>query len=175
MKERLKVNIGRILCWLMPKKHNQLRRNFTIPSAAGDKSYRLTARLMRSAILEKALEKNNGTESIHQDFWREQQPSQWYEQTADRFVSTHQPVIFPIAESIIPLLQEKGIKKVVEFGCGNGTWLAHLKDHWPIDEFIGVDISEQQIQQCRESYPDIQFIASDIINWMEGFGISFSG
>lgn len=170
MKERIKVVVGEILCRLMPEKHQRLRKNFTIPSAAGDTHYGLSERLMRAFILQRELEKKSSTEEIHQDFWREQQPSQWYEETADRFESTHQPIIFPIAQTVLPWLERKSISRVVEFGCGNGTWLAHLKKHWPADKYIGVDISETQIDQCRDAYPDIQFSADDILAWMEANG-----
>lgn len=167
MKERVKVLLGYFLCLLMPGKKSDLLQQFTIPAVTEASPYGLAARLMRSYILQQQLAESNGTENVHREFWREQKPSQWYEKTADRFESTHQPVIFPLAKTVQPWLEKKQINSVVEFGCGNGAWLAHLKKHWRIDEFIGVDISENQINQCREIYPDIQFNAQDILAWMK--------
>jgi len=167
MKELVKALIGRILCRLMPEKHEYLRRNFTIPSVVGDNDYGVFERLMRSAILKQAWQEKNGTESIHQNFWRDQRPSQWYDQTADRFESIHEPIIFPFAELVTPLLRKKAIEQVVEFGCGNGAWMAHLKNHWPIEKFMGIDISKEQIELCRQNFPYMQFSASEILTWME--------
>ena len=56
------------------------------------------------------------------------------------------------AETINHLLQDNAIRSVIEIGCGDGDQLALLA----CNEYVGVDISEQVLEQCRVRFRDDQ-------------------
>tara|TARA_B100001559_G_C16467204_1_gene607157 strand:+ start:544 stop:1125 length:582 start_codon:yes stop_codon:yes gene_type:complete len=55
------------------------------------------------------------------------------------------------AEFINTFINDKNIKSMIEFGSGDGNQMEHFK----IDNYIGVDISEYIINICKQKYKDI--------------------
>jgi 2-polyprenyl-3-methyl-5-hydroxy-6-metoxy-1,4-benzoquinol methylase len=51
--------------------------------------------------------------------------------------------------------------KVLEFGCGNGTSSAVIRNHGLV---VGVDINGEKINEAKQNYSDISFIQSDVLN-----------
>ncbi len=49
------------------------------------------------------------------------------------------------------LFVEHGIRSVIEFGCGDGNQLALLQ----VEDYLGVDVSEQALARCRERYAGV--------------------
>ena len=57
-----------------------------------------------------------------------------------------------------------GIKKVLDAGCGDGTYTAELKSRLPHIHFTGFDPAEVAVQEAARRYPDCSFIVGDILN-----------
>jgi len=55
------------------------------------------------------------------------------------------------AKFINAFVNEKNIKSIIEFGSGDGNQMEHFK----IENYIGVDISEYIINICQQKYKDI--------------------
>jgi len=55
------------------------------------------------------------------------------------------------AKFINTFVNEKNIKSIIEFGSGDGNQM----EHFEIDNYIGVDISEHIINTCKQKYKDI--------------------
>lgn len=163
-------SLGKLFSVIFPEKRSRIENAFTIPSLTQSSHDGFVDRCIRKYVLHSQLAVNGSanTESLHQKFWQAQKPEQWFEQTADRLESIHKPIIEPHIHKIIPELDALKIKTVVELGCGNGAWLAHLKTVLTEqEEFIGIDISSKQIEQNQGQYPEITFHASDLLQWVK--------
>lgn len=55
------------------------------------------------------------------------------------------------AKFINTFVNEKNIKSIIEFGSGDGNQM----EHFEVDNYIGLDISEQVINTCKQKYKDI--------------------
>lgn len=55
------------------------------------------------------------------------------------------------AKFINTFVNDKNIKSIIEFGSGDGNQM----EHFEIDNYIGVDISEYIINICKQKYKDI--------------------
>jgi SAM-dependent methyltransferase len=65
------------------------------------------------------------------------------------------------AEFVNFMIQNYGIGTMVDYGCGNGDMLAHIRGEWLPDEhvtYVGTDISLEAIKQVRSRFPDLYFI-----------------
>ena len=49
--------------------------------------------------------------------------------------------------------------RVLDFGCGSGRWAETLSAYG--DDYVGVDISDEMVADCRSRYPAMQFEAMD--------------
>ena len=69
-------------------------------------------------------------------------------------------------ESIFSLLKEKGLKpndKVLELGCGIGTFTSLIIPYLKQGEVLALDISDKSIEIAKQTYesPNTDFIAAD--------------
>lgn len=55
-------------------------------------------------------------------------------------------------------------KKILEIGCGQGNGLNVLKNKFPKNNFIGVDLSPENINIGKTRYPDVEFSVDDAEN-----------
>ena len=56
-------------------------------------------------------------------------------------------------------------KKILDLGCGTGTWLRYLVELGAAPEnCTGIDISEQRIQKARVKNGSINYLATDGVN-----------
>ena len=63
-------------------------------------------------------------------------------------------------------IKEKGIKKVFDYGCGDGRQSKYIE----ADEYIGVELSETALRRCKELNPDKKFYpAKDIVPVLREF------
>ncbi len=162
--------LGKFFSVLFPDKKRQLENSFTISTFGQSSCESFVDRCIRRSILDTQLASNGSTntELLHQKFWQHQKPEQWFDQTADRLESIHKPIIEPHLHKTLPELQALKIKTVVELGCGNGAWLAHLKTVLTEQEkFVGIDISSEQIEQNQKRYPELDFHSSDLLGWVK--------
>lgn len=59
--------------------------------------------------------------------------------------------------------------KIVDFGCGTGELLRYLLSERSYSgEYIGIDISEEQLALARKKFPDVRFVHKDVLQ--EGLG-----
>lgn len=60
-----------------------------------------------------------------------------------------------IEEDII----RSGAKRIIDIGCGVGSWVLRIAAHFPDVEVVGIDFSEQQIKRAKkllEKYPKLK-------------------
>jgi SAM-dependent methyltransferase len=54
------------------------------------------------------------------------------------------------AHVINQFIRERGIRSIVEFGCGDGNQLASIE----VEQYIGLDVSKNAVQRCVERHGD---------------------
>ncbi len=55
--------------------------------------------------------------------------------------------------------------RIVDLGCGPGNSTEQLHRRWPESDITGVDNSPEMLAQARSTYPDWQWVLSDIEGW----------
>lgn len=66
---------------------------------------------------------------------------------------------------VSPIEQELTIRKdfkVLDVGCGSGTWLLELSENYPLTNFVGVDKISKFPKDFSQN--NLQFITGDILN-----------
>lgn len=53
------------------------------------------------------------------------------------------------------------VTAVLDVGCGLGATTRQVKERWPAAGVIGINISEAQVEHCRQSAPDCEFLQMD--------------
>lgn len=74
-----------------------------------------------------------------------------------------------IIDALEEVMQEKDFDRLYEIGCGHGQVLEYLVNRLSsMEEFIGIDISEEQIKKNRVQYsdPKMKFHAADATKWV---------
>lgn len=61
-------------------------------------------------------------------------------------------------------LSLKGIKSVLDLGCGNGYFLDKLRTIWELPVAVGVDINHDAIEFARQEFPNVGAIQSDLFD-----------
>ena len=64
-------------------------------------------------------------------------------------------------------LRQYGLRNIVEMGCGLGAFTDYLQTAVPDCIITGMDISETAIAKAKKSYPDINFIKGEILEFSE--------
>ncbi len=173
MKEQIKNIIGNVLLTLFPKKAASLeKRGLTII----DPKFNIIERQMRTAILKKAVSKNNFDKlsKIHNDYWVNQgiDVFSWNNSFTANFL--------PNCTFLLDIVKEKFFKNeiqfdtLVEIGTGNGDVLHYLETNFPkLDKFIGLDLSTEQIKINQERYKEnlrLKFVNTDALEWVKKEG-----
>ncbi len=70
------------------------------------------------------------------------------------------------AERLIALVRGKAVDRIVDVGCGTGTYTARLRAEFPHADITAVDISPEMIAMARARLPDsgVEFIVADARN-----------
>ena len=74
-----------------------------------------------------------------------------------------------IIDALEKVIEGKDFARLYEIGCGHGQVLEYLTGRLKsIGEFIGIDISDEQIRKNRDSFkqPNITFHAADAVKWI---------
>lgn len=53
------------------------------------------------------------------------------------------------------------VDAVLDFGCGIGRSIPHLRELFPTAEIVGCDLSHDSLAVARQQYPDCRFVAMD--------------
>lgn len=67
-----------------------------------------------------------------------------------------------IAAAIVDLVQELGIRSVLDVACGDGYWMPDLPG------YVGIDVSPTAIAKARLRHPDRHYVESDIRDVLTG-------
>jgi SAM-dependent methyltransferase len=93
----------------------------------------------------------------------------WYDANADQYADTRvgipliESVVWPGVQSLLPTLTDK---RVLDAGCGDGTYTARLAQQGA--EVIGVDASKELLKIARAEYGDeIEFHHADLRDPLE--------
>lgn len=164
----LKYFAGASLARLFPAKLKIMREAFTLPRFGTHAGGGRVDRLIRYYVGEKARRHPGELESLHKTFWRLQASSNWYAAAAQRSQHERVSLFSHAVERCTPIIRERQIKQVCEFGSGDGQWLDFLSQQWrEPTEFIGIDLSENQTRANRERYPNLRFECADLTLWVQ--------
>ncbi|MEJ0099911.1 MAG: class I SAM-dependent methyltransferase [Pseudomonadota bacterium] len=83
----------------------------------------------------------------------------------DGHVESHDYLLQPV----LRLLRGYGAKRVLDLGCGNGSFSARLASHG--FEVTGVDFSASGIERARSNFPSLRFAQHDL---QQPLGASYS-
>lgn len=87
----------------------------------------------------------------------------WHAKTYTKFLDLRtkpaQDLLFAIPKSFTPEI-------VYDLGCGPGNSTVLLKERWPDAKIIGLDSSLDMLQEAKETYPELEFIAGDIATFI---------
>jgi len=172
--EKLKYALGWLFAHLFPQKVKQISKQFTLPQYSGN---HFIERGIRYYLGQKIKQKNGDKvqlEGMHKDFWR--QSDHYFSDTANRTDSIFIPAYKDLVQELLPLLKEKNIRGVYEFGTGDGKWLNYLSEQWDfIQHFTGIDISEHQIAVNKTSYrhkQQLSFTNSELVEWAQNNAVA---
>lgn len=167
---QIKYFLGKLLSILFPAKTANLLENFTIPQDWNGRGLdhtinKLIRYYLRYRAKQQEVESPGKLEEIHRNFWA--QTDSYFDETQDRAAEVFIPNYADLVQQLIPLLTEKHIHTVCEFGTGDGQWLNYLSQQWTaVTHFIGIDISAHQIEINKAQFPHITFYHADLVEWM---------
>ena len=156
---------GQLFATLLPGRRRRHEACFTMPAPDAPEPA-LVDRLIRDYLGHRSARHPARLEQMHRRFWERQTPQDWYELGAARHKTRHVPIFGPLISALGSPLKARQIDTVVEFGCGDGRWLAWLHAQWSsVKHFHGVDLCTRQIDSNRARYPDLAFEAMDLVGW----------
>lgn len=163
----IKSVAGAVLANLFPQKAVQVGQGFTMPYFGAEPDSGIIGRLIRAHIGRQGARDQQKLEELHKNFWRSQSSKGWFGSTSQRLHSVYVPTFGPLMEQVHAELIANRIENVVEFGTGNGDWLAWLKSTWSFPkQFLGIDLAEDQIRENHQRHAKLDFVASDLTEWV---------
>jgi len=69
---------------------------------------------------------------------------------------------YPMCSVIADRIVRRGVRSVLELGCGSGQLAALLRDKG-IESYVGLDFSLKRIEQARRVCPEFLFHAEDVL------------
>ena len=169
LERRIKANLGRLIAAANPSLAAKVREKpFTRPLKHHE-------RLLRNAVQQQAIEEKDH-EALHQfliDYWSSPFSQEFFttfgHRFEDLFLRYHSEIATQLREQLASLPAHQEVK-LVEVGCGDGKVLQHLAENIPqINHLTGLDLSKEEIAQCKKRYPTssrIEFTAEDIFEWL---------
>lgn len=158
LKDGVKLGLGAACAFCFRGKANRIRQQFTLSQGRRPLIERLIHFYLAS--------QKGSLEQSHRAFWGK---ADWYFGTvSSRLDEVYIPTYGELVRSLAPMLVERHIQAVCEWGTGDGRWLDHLSRQWTsVPRFVGIDISQHQIARNREALPQLQFVAADVVEWTE--------
>ena len=108
-------------------------------------------------------------------WWSGVSGKQWHEyhyrkaKENKKYLTEREPMTVKISEQF----KFNKFDLLIEIGCGHGTYIDFLSKHNDcarnLTKYIGMDISEETIEFCKETYPQskVEFIAGKIDAYLE--------
>ncbi|MEQ1715923.1 MAG: class I SAM-dependent methyltransferase [Hyphomicrobium sp.] len=59
--------------------------------------------------------------------------------------------------------------RIVDFGCGNGDYLASINSAFPHNRYIGADLSVELIAIARQRHPSLRFLTGNFTSELQAF------
>lgn len=163
-KKMRKLLLGRLMTWIFPGRTKRLEAN------AVNKSWGAFDRMLRNGLLAKAYWSGNHAKQreLFSHYWAQEADGDehvWRDRFEREFLG-HNVAIIDVLEKEI---EAKNFERLYEIGCGHGQVLEYLANRLLfIDEFIGIDISEEQIQKNKAQFAHskMAFHAADAVEWI---------
>ena len=135
------------------------------------KSWGAFDRLLRNGLIAKAYWSGNHAlqRAMFSQYWAQEaddQPDLWVDRFQEEFLAHNVALIDALEE----YLKDRSYEQLYEIGCGHGQVVEFLSNRIDsIPKFIGMDISEVQIEKNRQAYshPNISFEEGDAVSWIE--------
>ena len=131
-------------------------------------------RMLRNGLLYRALRSGDHEKLANylKDYWSGSEGKEFHEEYSFRFQEVFLQHHIRAVEAFenIASSTKLDINRLYEIGCGSGQVLDHLSKRLSgIEEFVGIDLSEEQINEIRETYkgsPSMRFVAADAATWL---------
>lgn len=164
LKQHIKGIVGRLLGILFPQKRALVERYATIPWHYKP-GFSRTEQWIRHGLFYSISGSGSNAQlsDIHQNFWKQQQGSEYYQNTKNRFQETFIPHFSTFVDELDKHLENTEIVNICEIGTGDGQLLAYLAQRWPDKHLIGIDLSSDQIALNQQNYQqeNLSFAAGD--------------
>lgn len=165
-KKRRKLLLGSFMVKLFSGRARHLENN------AVKKSWGAFDRMLRNGLLAQAYWAGDHAKqrALFAHYWAQEADEDahvWQDRFEHEFLA-HNVTIIDALEGVI---RGKHFDRLYEIGCGHGQVLEYLVNRLsPIEEFIGIDISEEQIKknQVQLNHPKMVFQAGDAVEWIIG-------
>ncbi len=171
IRRALKFMICEHLVRLMPNRAKD------ICERAFDPRWTPLDRLLLRGLYARTLRTGNQVElqRLLKNYWRGCEGSEFHQRKAHRFESAFLKHHAHIVDEIETILKKNPgtFNQLCEIGCGNGKVLQYLADRFQaLDKFVGLDLSEEQIAENRETYRSagFEFYAGDAGQWITDHG-----
>jgi len=127
-------------------------------------------RLIRSAMFWWRSRDKSGSalSNLHQNFWRAQSAGDYYSGTKGRFEKVFLPNFDHFLDLAATEMKKHNLENIVEIGCGDGQLLRHMKQRIPAERYIGIDLSEDQIDENKRSDKELglEYHSGDAADWV---------
>ena len=171
LKQQVKYQLGQVGSIAFPKRTSDLMRSFSVPQHNYSSYFQhridnlIHFYLVESRVRKEATQVGE-IENAHRDYWANSDG--YFDQFSHLLEESYIPAYQDVVSDLIPLLKEKKIERVNEFGTGDGQWLNFLTEQWPfITQYTGIDISACQIEKNKGVFPHIAFEVSDLVAWTD--------
>ena len=105
----------------------------------------------------------------------ESNPPEYYEFYNNEGYPVEPKRIFVEIANMIEAAQIPCGKRFLDIGCANGAFTAYLKSRFPENDFMGIDVFDEMLAQCRGAIPNATFENASILdlpqNYTEKFDI----
>ena len=162
--KKRKLLLGSFMVKVFPGRSKKLEAN------AVKRSWGAFDRMLRNGLLAHAYWEGNYEKqrALFAHYW-EQEADEDAHVWQDRFEKEFLGHNVAIIDALVKAINLNDYGRLYEIGCGHGQVLQYLVNRLNgIDEFIGIDISEEQIKKNKEDFdhPKVEFHAGDAVAWI---------
>ena len=163
-KKRRKLLLGSLMVKLFSGRGRKLEANTV------KRSWGAFDRMLRNGLLAQAYWAGDHAKqrALFSHYWAQEADDVahvWQDRFENEFLGHNVTIIDALEE----VMKGKHFDRLYEIGCGHGQVLEYLVNRLSaVEEFIGVDISEEQIRKNKAhfSHPKMKFHAADATDWL---------